>query len=78
MKLKRCSLTLIAAVALGGGAVAADHATPSITPDEALTRLKAGNERFAHSKVSTGKPVAARRAATSKDLDTGKVEWPAK
>ena len=41
--------------------------TPSVGPDEALARLKAGNKRFAKSKVSTGKPVAARRAQTAKN-----------
>ena len=55
------------AIALSGWAMAADHTTPSIAPDEALSRLKAGNERFAHSKVSTGKPVAARRAKTAQE-----------
>jgi carbonic anhydrase len=44
---------------------AADHASPSVSPDEALTRLKAGNQRFASASVSNGKPVAARRAATA-------------
>ena len=67
MKLNHCSLILVAAVALSGWAMAADHTTPSIAPDEALSRLKAGNERFAHSKVSTGKPVAARRAKTAQE-----------
>jgi carbonic anhydrase len=54
-------------MALCGWAMAADPTTPSVGPDEALSRLKAGNERFAQSKVSTGKPVAARRAETAKD-----------
>jgi carbonic anhydrase len=54
-------------MALSGWAMAADPTTPSVGPDEALSRLKAGNERFAQSKVSTGKPVAARRAETAKD-----------
>ena len=67
MKLNPCTLTLAAAVALSGWAMAADHTTPSIPPDEALSRLKAGNERFAHSKVSIGKPVAARRAKTAQE-----------
>jgi carbonic anhydrase len=55
------------AIALCGWAMAADPANPSVGPDEALSRLKTGNARFAQSKVSTGKPVAARRAATAKD-----------
>ena len=67
MKLKPCSLTLMAAIALSGWALAADHTTPSVAPDEALSRLKTGNERFAKSKVSAGKPVAARRAETAQE-----------
>jgi carbonic anhydrase len=55
------------AIALSGWAMGADPTTPSVAPDEALSRLKTGNERFAESKVSTGKPVAARRAETAKD-----------
>lgn len=53
------------AIALCGWAMAADPTTPSVGPDEALSRLKAGNHRFANSKVSAGKPVAARRAETA-------------
>ena len=64
MKTNRC-LIFAAIVAMSGWALAADHATPSVPAEEALTRLKAGNERFANSKVSTGKPVAARRAETA-------------
>ncbi len=55
------------AIAFSGWAMAADPTTQSVAPDEALSRLKAGNERFAQSKVSEGKPVAARRAETAKD-----------
>ena len=47
--------------------MASDPTTPSVGPEEALSRLKVGNERFAQSKVSTSKPVAARRAETAKD-----------
>jgi len=43
-------------------AFAAEPTIPSIPPDEALARLKAGNERFVANKESTSKPVAARRA----------------
>jgi len=64
MKPNQC-LILIAAVALSSWAIAADPATPSVPADEALSRLKAGNERFTNSKVSEGKPVAARRAETA-------------
>jgi carbonic anhydrase len=67
MKLHPFNLSLMTAVALTGWAMAADPTTQSVGPDEALARLKAGNERFAKSKVSTGKPVAARRAETAKE-----------
>jgi carbonic anhydrase len=56
---------LIAALAMSSWAIAADPTTPSVPADEALSRLKAGNERFANSKVSEGKPVAERRAETA-------------
>jgi carbonic anhydrase len=46
-------------------ALAADPTMPSVPADEALKMLKAGNERFATSKVSTGKPAAERRAETA-------------
>jgi carbonic anhydrase len=65
MKLNLHSLNLIVFIALSCGAMAADPTTPSVTADEALTRLKTGNERFANSKVSASKPVAARRAETA-------------
>ena len=55
----------MAALAMSSWAIAADPTTPSVTPDEALSRLKTGNERFANSKVSAGKPVAERRAETA-------------
>ena len=43
-----------------------DHPeTSSVTPDAALAKLTEGNMRFANSKVSTGKPTAARRAETA-------------
>ena len=57
----------MATVALNSSALAADPTTPSVTADDALNRLKTGNERFANSKESSGKPVAARRAETAQD-----------
>ena len=45
-------------------ASAAEHAA-SVAPDEALARLKAGNQRFVAAKVTEGKPVAARRTETA-------------
>jgi carbonic anhydrase len=67
MKLKTHNLALIAVMALSSWAIAADPTTPSVPADEALGRLKSGNQRFALSKVSTSKPVAARRTETAKD-----------
>src|SRR3954469_6785084 len=66
MKLFTRKLALVAALAISPWAFASDPATPSVPPDEALSRLKAGNERFVKSKDSTSKPVAARRAETAK------------
>ena len=67
MKLHRCNLTLIVAIALTHWAMAADPSKPAVGADDALTRLKTGNERFASSKVSVGKPTATRRAETAQD-----------
>lgn len=49
----------------GSWAAAADPTAPDVSPDEALSRLKTGNDRFATSKESGSKPVAARRAETA-------------
>jgi carbonic anhydrase len=65
MKLNLRNLIFMVVVAATGLVIAADPKTPSVTPDEALNRLKAGNDRFATSKESTGKPVAARRSETA-------------
>jgi carbonic anhydrase len=65
MKPRLSNLILLATIALRSLVMAADPTAPSVPADEALNRLKAGNERFAHSKVSEGKPVAERRAATA-------------
>jgi carbonic anhydrase len=53
-------LSLISAIAL-----AADHPAASVSADAALAKLKEGNTRFVNSKVSSGKPTAARRAETA-------------
>jgi carbonic anhydrase len=45
--------------------IAADHPAPGMNADAALAKLKEGNARFANSKVSEGKPTAARRAETA-------------
>ena len=65
MKTSTRKLALAAAIAMSSWAMAADSTVSSVSADEALNRLKAGNERFANSKVSAGKPVAARRAETA-------------
>ena len=39
---------------------------PSVSPDDALAKLKEGNARFVTNKVSTGKPTAAKRAETAR------------
>jgi carbonic anhydrase len=67
MKLHRGNLTLTLAVVFTSWVIAADPPATSVSADDALARLKTGNERFASSKVSSGKPVAARRAETAQD-----------
>jgi carbonic anhydrase len=56
---------LIAVLALANSTLASDPAAPTVSPDDALSRLKAGNERFVINKESSGKPVAARRSETA-------------
>jgi len=65
MKLRPGKLALLFTLLLAALAAADDHAKPSVGPDEALARLQAGNARFTSASVSTGKPTAARRAATA-------------
>lgn len=65
MKPNTYKLALVAALAKSSWAIAADPTAPSVPADEALSRLTTGNERFAKSKVSEGKPVAAERAETA-------------
>ena len=66
MKLHHTIITIAATTILATGTVlfAAEH-TKSVSPDDALAKLQAGNKRFATSKVTEGKPVAARRAETA-------------
>jgi len=45
--------------------VAADHPAAVMNADAALAKLKEGNARFVGSKISQGKPTAARRAETA-------------
>jgi carbonic anhydrase len=44
---------------------AAEHPAASVGADAALAKLKEGNARYVGSKVSVGKPTAARRAETA-------------
>jgi len=65
MKQTTPKLVLIAALALTRSTFASDPAAPTVSPDDALARLKSGNERFVSSKESSSKPVAARRTETA-------------
>jgi carbonic anhydrase len=65
MKINIHILVSLAVVVMSGRAIASDPATQSVTADDALGRLKTGNERFAAAKISAGKPVAERRAETA-------------
>jgi len=63
MKLHRIAITASLFTILSTGSVLADEAKP-VAPDDALAKLQAGNERFATSKVTEGRPVAAKRVPT--------------
>jgi len=61
-------LTLITTIGLFSLATfvfGADHSAPPVGADVALAKLKEGNARFSSSKVSEGKPTAAKRAETA-------------
>ncbi len=62
-RLARTTLTLSPLFLFLAFSLAADHPV-SVTADEALARLQAGNERFAKHAESAAKPTAERRAAT--------------
>ncbi len=55
---------LTALLATSALSFAAEHAK-SVSPDDALAKLQAGNKRFATRKITEGKPVAAQRAKTA-------------
>ena len=55
-------VSLVGVVAL---VFAEDHPAGVMGADEALTKLKEGNERFVKANVTEGKPTAARRAETA-------------
>ncbi len=58
-------ITFISFLSLAGAGFASDHSTPSVSAEAALAKLKKGNARFASSKISEGKPNAAKRAETA-------------
>jgi carbonic anhydrase len=69
--MKNSSTKVVLAVALiaaMGGALlsAADHAAPSMAPEAALAKLKAGNQTFVGETNSPAKPTRARRLETAK------------
>jgi hypothetical protein len=55
-------------------ASAADPAARSVTAEEGLNRLKAGDERFVADKISASKPNGDRRAATAKEQHPFAIE----
>lgn len=58
----RLLLAFVSLFSVAAFLLAADHPAPSVSADDALAKLKEGNARYVNSKVSTGKPTAARRA----------------
>jgi carbonic anhydrase len=68
--MRRVSAALLVLVVFSAQTLpAADHggALPGITADEALARLKSGNERYVQGKATHPNADAARRAETAKD-----------
>lgn len=55
----------IACLSAAALVLAADHPTASVSADDALTKLKEGNLRFATSEMSQAKPTSARRTETA-------------
>src|SRR5437773_10843040 len=58
-------LAIIACSSIVALVLAAEHPVASVSADAALAKLKEGNLRFSSSKVSQGKPTAAKRAETA-------------
>src|SRR5437588_10132304 len=58
-------LAIIACSSIVALVLAAEHPVASVSADAALAKLKEGNARFSSSKVSQGKPTAAKRAETA-------------
>jgi carbonic anhydrase len=66
MKLHHTTITITVTTILAAGTfLFADEQVKSVSPDDALARLQAGNKRFATSKITEGKPVADKRAETA-------------
>jgi carbonic anhydrase len=65
MRTKLAVLATIACTSVVVLVLAAEHPAESVSADAALAKLKEGNARFSGSKVSEGKPTAARRAETA-------------
>jgi carbonic anhydrase len=55
----------VSLVGIAAFAIAEEHSDASVSADAALAKLKEGNARFVTSKVSSSKPIAARRAETA-------------
>src|ERR1043166_3571559 len=62
---KLTGFAAIACLSVAALVFAADPPAASVPAGGALAKLKEGNLRFATSKVSQGKPTAARRAETA-------------
>jgi carbonic anhydrase len=58
------AVACIVLLALGTPAISRENATV-VTPEVALARLTEGNQRFVASRMSAGKPTAAKRAETA-------------
>jgi carbonic anhydrase len=65
MNIKSKLIALVSLFSVVAFVFAADHPIAAVGADAALAKLKEGNARFASSKVSAGKPTAARRAETA-------------
>jgi carbonic anhydrase len=63
---KRILVASLTQFSLAAFAFAAEPEAPSVSPDDALAKLKEGNARFSSNEISEGKPVAAKREETKK------------
>src|SRR6266705_4459987 len=65
MRITSKVLATVASSSVVALVLAAEHPAASVSADAALAKLKEGNARFSSSKVSQGKPTAAKRAETA-------------